>query len=300
MRADLKRNSYYCKNTQQDSGANIKKFSDMPELLNKGNLNRYGEWALVAGAAEGIGEAFTVALAKKGINLVMVDFNTEAMHVLAERVKKSYPVKIIEIGQDLSEKDAWLNCMKAIQNLDCRLMIYTPAYSKIKGFLSNSFDELDKYIDLNARTPIHLVHAFISSVKDRKPTGIVLMSSLAGLIGPPYSAPYAATKAFNLLLGESLCSEFHGKGIDITVCCAGQTSTPTYLSSNPSVTGNWPGVMNPADVAEYALKNLGKKAICIPGWKNRTSYFLLTHLFSGKTAAKIVCKSMKGIYKIND
>jgi len=271
----------------------------MPELLNTGSLNRYGEWALVAGAAEGIGEAFIEALAKKGLNLVMVDFNTEAMHILAERMKKTYPVKIIEIGQDLSEKDAWMNSMKAIRDLDCRLLVYTPAYSKIKGFLSNSSDELDKYIDLNARTPIHFVHAFISSVKDKKPAGIILISSLAGLIGPPYSAPYAATKAFNIVLGESLYSEFREKGIDITVCCAGQTSTPTYLSSNPSA-GNWPGVMDPADVTEYALKNLGKKAICIPGWKNRVSYFLLTHLFSRKSAARIVCKSMKEIYKIND
>jgi short-subunit dehydrogenase len=271
----------------------------MPEFLNKGNLDRYGEWALVAGAAEGIGEAFTMALAKKGMNLVMVDFNAEAMHILAARMKKSYPVKIIEIEQDLSEKEAWLNCMNAIRDMDCRLMIYTPAYSKIKGFLSNSPDELDKYIDLNARTPIHLVHAFISSVNDKKPAGIILMSSLAGLIGPPYSAPYAATKAFNIILGESLYSEFRQIGIDITVCCAGQTSTPTYLSSNPSA-GNWPGVMNPADVAEYALKNLGNKAICIPGWKNRVSYFLLTHLFSRKTAARIVCNSMKRIYRIND
>jgi uncharacterized protein len=228
-----------------------------------------------------------------------VDFNAEAMHLLSERMKKTYPVKIIEINQDLSEKEAWLNCMKAVQDLDCRLMIYTPAYSKIKEFLSNTPDELDKYIDLNARTLIHLVHAFISSVKDKKPSGIILISSLAGLIGPPYSAPYAATKAFNIVLGESLCSEFREKGIDITVCCAGQTSTPTYLSSNPS-TGNWPGVMDPEDVAEYALKKLGKKAICIPGWQNRFSYFLLTHLFSRKTAARIVCKSMKGIYKIND
>jgi uncharacterized protein len=283
-----------------NSRANLKKFSDMPELLNNVNLNRYGEWALVAGAAEGIGEAFTEALAKMGMNLVIVDSNREAMHILAEKMREPNSIKIIEIKQDLSEKEAWMNCMKAIRDLDCRLLIYTPAYSKIKGFLSNSPDELDKYIDLNARTPIHLVHAFISSVKDKKPAGMILMSSLAGLIGPPYSAPYAATKAFNIVLGESLCSEFRGKGIDITVCCAGQTSTPTYLSSTPSKTDNWPGVMDPLDVAEYALKNLGKKAICIPGWKNRVSYFLLTHLFSRKTAAKIVCNSMKGLYKIND
>ena len=259
-------------------------------------LNRYGKWALVAGAAEGIGEAFTEALAKKKLNLVMVDHKTVTMHTLAERIKKTYLVGIREISQDLSDKDAWMNCLKSIEDLDCRLLIYTPAYSKVKGFLSNSSDELDKYIDLNSRTPIHLVQSFIKSVKDKKPAGIILMSSLAGLIGPPYSAPYAATKVFNVLLAESLFSEFRGKGIDITVCCAGQTSTPTFWSSNPTLTGDWPGVMNPSEIAEYALKNLGRKPICIPGWKNRLSYFFLTHLLPRSFSAKLVNKKMKKIY----
>jgi short-subunit dehydrogenase len=166
----------------------------------------------------------------------------------------------------------------------------------VKEFLSNSSDELDKYIDLNSRTPIHMVHSFIRSVDDQKPAGIILMASLAGLIGPPYSAPYAATKAFNIILGESLFSEFRQNGVDITVCCAGQTSTPMYWASKPSVKGRWPGVTDPSDVAEYALKNLGKKAICIPGWKNRLSFFLLTHMLPGFVAAKFVANGIRKIY----
>ena len=94
-----------------------------------------------------------------------------------------------------------------------------------------------------------------------------LLAGAAGLIGPPFSAPYAATKAFNIVLAESLFSEFRQKEIDLTVCCAGQTSTPTYWSSKPSPASNWPGVTDPSDIADYALKNLGRKALCIPGWK---------------------------------
>ena len=256
----------------------------------------YGEWALVAGAAEGIGEAFSVELAKKGINLVMADHNTPVMNQLSEKLKITYGITTIEINLDLSVKDAWKRCMEEIRNIDCRLLVYIPAYSRIKRFSHNSEDELDRYIDLNARTPIHFVHSFINSLPDRKSAGVILMASLAGLIGPPFLAPYAATKAFNILLAESLHSEMKDKNIRVSACCAGETSTPAYWSSNPAKDRKWPPVMNPEQVAEYALLNLGRKAVIIPGWQNRFSYFLIGRLLSRKIAAGIIDNALRKRY----
>ena len=256
----------------------------------------YGTWALVAGAAEGIGEAFTEALAKRGINLVMVDFNATVLHNFAERMKTTYNILIREVSLDLSEQDAWETCMKEIRDLDCRLLIYIPAYSRVKTFLSNSYEELDKYIDLNTRAPIHLVHSFISAFEDQQSAGIILMSSIAGLIGPPFLAPYAATKAFNILLAESLHSEMKENKIKISVCCAGQTSTPAYWSSKPAIRKQWPPVMHPDKVADYALKNIGKQALLIPGWQNRISYFLISRILPRSFATRILKRSMKRIY----
>ena len=268
----------------------------MGNLLRKGFSGRYGDWAMVAGAAEGIGTAFSTFLAQNKINLIMIDFKTEPMHDLAEKFRSSFGIEIIELGQDLSAKEASIHCMEIIKSLDCRLLIYVPAFSQIKKFLDNSPDELDRYIELNCWAPLQMVHSFSKTKNEHKPLGIILMSSLAGLIGPPYSAPYAATKAFNIVLSESLYSELKQKDIDITVCCAGPTSTPTFWESNPILKGNWPGVMDPLDVADFALKNLGKNAVCIPGWKNRISYFLLTRLLPRSVAAKLVNDAIGKIY----
>lgn len=256
----------------------------------------YGTWALVAGAAEGIGEAFTESLAGRGMNLVMVDLNTAVLNSLAERIKKTYNVMTREVTLDLSDQDAWQICMNEIRELDCRLLIYIPAYSRVQAFLSNSPDELDKYIDLNTRTPIHLAHSFLNHIEDNGSAGILLMSSLAGLIGPPFLAPYSATKAFNILLAESLRSEMKGSRFKISVCCAGQTSTPAYWTSNPAKIKQWPPVMSPAKVAGYALKNLGKRTVLIPGWQNRVSYFLLFRILTRTFAAKIVDTALRKIY----
>jgi hypothetical protein len=122
------------------------------------------------------------------------------------------------------------------------------------------------------------------------------MASLAGLIGPPFLAPYAATKAFNILLAESLHSELKNKRISISACCAGETSTPAYWSSNPAEGRKWPPVMDPEQVAEYALKNLGKKAVIMPGWQNRLAYFLISAILPRASAAKIIDNALRKVY----
>ncbi|MEI7980694.1 MAG: SDR family NAD(P)-dependent oxidoreductase [Bacteroidota bacterium] len=258
---------------------------------------KYGEWALVAGAAEGIGAGFTEALAIRKMNVVMVDNNATALVEWSEKVERTHGVKTIRVLQDLSAKDAWAKCLQTIENLDCRLLIYVAAYSRVRLFLDHDQKDLDRFLDTNSRTPIHLVSAFADRLKKSSQRGgILLVSSLAGLIGPRYVAPYAATKAFNIILAEALYHEFKPHSIDIMVCCAGTTSTPMFWSTNPRFGSKKTDVMDPMDVVNYGLKKLGKKAICIPGWKNRLSYFILTRLMPRRLAARMVGSYMEKIY----
>jgi len=268
----------------------------MTELSDSKFLSRYGKWVLVAGAAEGIGAAFSEVLAKKGMNLVMVDINPDKLAELSSRLEGKFSVKTKQLVNDLSLPDAAGNCMDFIKDIECKLLIYVPAYSPVKRFLDNSQEELDKYINLNSRTPLHLVHLFTAHLKNRGGGGILLMSSLAGLIGPQFSAPYAATKAFSILLAESLSIELKRNHISIMACCAGTTSTPTFWSSKPMLKNRWVSIMKPEEMAVMALNNLGNKTIYIPGWQNRLSYFLLTRILPRRFSAKLVSKEMEKIY----
>ena len=55
-------------------------------------LRRYGEWALVAGAADGIGAAFSETLAGRGMNLVMSDNNVDLLNEFSSRIEKTYKI----------------------------------------------------------------------------------------------------------------------------------------------------------------------------------------------------------------
>ena len=258
---------------------------------------KYGPWAIVAGAAEGLGEAYSTALAGRKINLVMVDHQPITMKKLAEKLEQEHGIKTLQLHIDLSKRESVDQIIKKIDKLEIGLLIYNAAYSLIKPFVEHSPEELDSFVEVNARTQLQLVHAFSKQLIERKRSGgILLMSSLAGLIGMQLVAPYSATKAFTWNLAEALNHELKPYNIDVMACLAGVTNTPDFRKSKPNFGLIKPAIMSPIDVAEGALKNLGKKARYIPGFSNRLNYFILTRLMPRKMASSIANKMMWKMY----
>ena len=77
---------------------------------------------------------------------------------------------------------------------------------------------------------------------------------------------------------------------------AGPVATPAYLSTNPRYGFFKPRVMKPQFVADYAIKHLGKKAYCIPGFSNRISYFLMNRVLSRTFATRFINNTMYRMY----
>lgn len=260
--------------------------------------NKFGPWAVIAGAAEGLGEAYAIALAKRKMNLILIDNQAASLSALATRIEHEFGAETIQIHLDLSETNATEKIILRIENVDCRLLIYNAAYSLIKPFIDHYHEELDNFIDINTRTQIKLVHSFAKQLITKKQGGgIVLMSSLAGLLGMQLVAPYAATKAFAWNLAEALHHEMKPFKIDVMACIAGATATPAYLKTKPNYSLIKPAVMQPKDVADAALNKLGRKNLFIPGFSNRLNYFLLTRLMPRKMAVAIANKTMFNMYK---
>lgn len=67
---------------------------------------KYGNTAMVAGALEGIGAAFSTCLAAEGIDLVLIARRPAPMQQLAESLEDKYKVNVTCISCDLSGTDA--------------------------------------------------------------------------------------------------------------------------------------------------------------------------------------------------
>ena len=261
---------------------------------------RYGNWALVAGAAIGLGKSFCTILAKQRINLFMIDNRERELNELASQLVKDFNIETIPLNVDLFSDESVSAIMEKSSNTSIRLMIYVAAFSRIRKFRDLSSVELDHFININVGTPIKLVHAFTNRLTEKKQSGaVVLMSSLAGLLGMQYIVPYAASKAFTWNLAESLHYELKPHGIDVMACIAGATATEAYLGTNPKYGFIKPTVQQPLQVAELALKKLGKKTLYIPGFSNRLNYFILTRILPRKIASYFANQTMKKMYSEN-
>lgn len=258
---------------------------------------RYGEWGLVAGAAEGLGAAFARTLASWGINVILVDVNDRKMHETARKLEMEFGIKTEALDIDLSQGERLDVLMDKTTKLGCRLIIYNAAYGPVKDFLANTLEELDYYVNLNSRTPLHLIHRFLKSLPEDHNAGILVMSSLAGLWGTQLVVPYGATKAFDYNLAEGLHYELKDRNIDVMACCAGATDTPNYRSTKPKKNLFGPSILNPDYVAERALRKLGKRALYIPGLSNQLTYFLLTRVFPRSFSAGMMNRVMSKMYR---
>lgn len=261
--------------------------------------NRYGNLAVIAGASEGIGAAFASFLAARGINLVLVARREDVLQRFADKLTEMYRVSVRCMVLDLSEEDAASQLISLTRGLQVDVLVYNAALSPVGPFADSSADTLNRAARVNMNTPMNLVHHFGADMLARGRGAIVLMSSMAGLQGSGFLAAYAATKAFNRVLAESLWYEWKERGVDIMACCAGATATPGYINSKPAKKVLFaPAVQKPEEVVTECFRRLGSKPSFISGLGNRLASFFMQRLLPRKTAINIMGNNTRKMYGI--
>ncbi len=216
---------------------------------------RYGPVALVTGASSGIGVGFAEELAARGLDLVLAARRVDAMVAHKRRIEAAYGVAVRTIGSDLTQPDAPAALSTACEGLDVGLVVSNAGFGA-KGH----FDQIDAglmadMLAVNCHAPMQLAHGFLTGLKARGQGGIVLTSSVEGLMGGPFSTAYAATKALVIALGEGLWGELQGTGVDVLTLTPGATESEAAAKQgfDPSKMTN---VQSARECAALALDNL--------------------------------------------
>lgn len=242
----------------------------------------YGPWALVAGASEGIGLAFAEQLAAKGLNLVMLSRSAGKLEAARARILAGREVDIRLLPADLSTPD----CMAAIQaqteGLEIGMLVYNAgAVHGASLFHDEPVDKALGLVNLNCRSPVLLAHHFGGRMLERRRGGIVLLSSLAALGGGSYIAAYAASKAFAIILAQSLWHELAPSNVDVLCLVAGATRTPAMAASGLAFDGDESSgfsIMEPDEVASEGLAHLRDGPVRIAGEANRAAAAMMQNI----------------------
>lgn len=223
---------------------------------------KYGPWAVITGASDGIGRAFALAAAESGLNVVLVARRRSLLDSLAAEITRQYAVEAQVVAADLSSSTGVEQVVSATARLDVGLLVACAGYGTTGRFTEADLaTELDM-LAVNCRAVVEMAHHYGQRFVQRGRGGVVMMGSLLGFQGVPMSAHYAATKAFVQSLAEGLHLELAPLGVDVLSSAPGPTRSGFADRANMNM-----GMADqPEAVAKSTLDALGRTVTVRPAF----------------------------------
>jgi short-subunit dehydrogenase len=189
---------------------------------------KYGPWALVVGASEGLGACFAAECAARGLNVGLVARRQDALDEVAGKIRERYGIATRQIVADAGAPDFIAAVQAGMAGLEIGFLIYNAAAEPGGPFLKIRLDDHLNNIQVNCVAPTQLVYWLGAEMSARRRGGIVLISSSGAFSGLAHWASYAAAKSYELILGEGLWDEFRDSGVLATSYVVGSTATPNF------------------------------------------------------------------------
>lgn len=240
----------------------------------KQDLTRY-RTALITGASSGIGEAFAEALAKQGLDLILVARSTERLEEIAVRLAMAHDRRVEVISADLSKPRPGAALLKKVQALDMEvdLLINNAGFGSVGYFVELDGAREQQEIMLNVAAVTDLAHTFLPEMLERQVGGIINLASIAAFQPLPFMAVYAATKSFVLSFSQGLWGECRKQGVHVLAVCPGPVETGFFAATgNKNLRKTVPTtlVMSAETVVEQSLKAYSAgETVFVPGAANK-------------------------------
>jgi uncharacterized protein len=222
-------------------------------------VERFGPMAVIAGGSEGVGAAYAMELAARGLDLALVARKPGPLEEVAAQVRAAHPARtVLTRSVDLSQLQAGREVLDLTAGHVVGLLVYNAGASARSGdFLAGDPDFPQALAAVNVTTMMALAHGFGGPMQARGRGGIILMSSFASLVGNPGLAAYSAAKAYVNTFGEALWHELRPHGVAVLTHVLGMTDTPANARNYPGMGGMGD---RPEDIAMQALAALEQEA----------------------------------------
>lgn len=254
--------------------------------MKKRDFRNYQAYALVTGAASGMGRVYAQKLAARGYNLVIVDINAERLAQTAEIVKadvdalqqvdaetkKSF--RVLEVVQDLSAQDAADRVFERTEAEGCEVEVLVNnagvMYCQAIDRTSERMLKLIMMVHMN--TPLMLCRKYVGAMKARGCGYILNISSLAAWMSWPGIGMYGATKRFVRDYSRELRIECQKTGVSVTNAYFGAVDTPLIplKDSLRRLARNLTVMITPEKATEKALNaTFRRRRGTMPGLLNK-------------------------------
>lgn len=188
-----------------------------------------GQVALITGASSGIGWAAAHAFAAEGMRLVLAARRQRELDALA----RTLPTEALAVAWDVADtaKAGKLVALAVERFGRLDTLVNNAGVMATRAFHEQDLSEVERVMRVNYLGAAALTQAALPAMLAQGRGHIVNVASLAGVMGMPFMAAYAASKWALVGLTESLRREYYGTGVTFTAFCPGSVDTPMVVDS---------------------------------------------------------------------
>jgi len=212
--------------------------------------------AFITGAGKGIGKAVAIALAKEGVNLILVSRTQKDVEQLADEAS-NLGVKALALPADVSDinsiNKAVEKALAEFKHID--ILINSAGIASFGKFLELEPEAWERIIQVNLMGTYFTTRAIIPNMIERQTGDIINISSTAGLNGNALTSAYSASKFAVLGLTDSLMQEMRKHNIRVTALTPSTVATDMAKDLNLT-DGNPEKVMQSEDMADLIIAQL--------------------------------------------
>jgi short-subunit dehydrogenase len=206
----------------------------------RNQFKEFRRYALVTGAASGMGRIYAKQLALKGYNVVLVDINAVGLKETEDMVKTAVnesgkipaefksALRLLPVVQDLSVAEAADKVYEATQAAGCEVevLVNNAGVMYCQGIAETSERMLKLIMMVHMNTPLMLCRKYVGAMKERGCGYILNISSLAAWMNWPGIGMYGSTKRFVRDYSRELRIECQKTGVSVTNAYFGAVDTP--------------------------------------------------------------------------
>lgn len=241
---------------------------------------------MVTGASDGIGKEFSLQLAAKGFNVLLVSRTQSKLLTLAEEILAKYPsteteVLAIDFAQD-SESD-YARLADAVQNRDIAILINNVGRSHDipVSFLETSAEEIQNIVTININATLKVTQIIAPGMVQRRRGLVLTMGSFGGFVPTPYLATYSGSKAFLQHWSTALASELEPSGVKVQLAIGYLITSAMSKVKRPSMM-----VPTPRQFVKMCLSKIGmsgtaggRTATITPYWSHGLMHWAVQEFF---------------------
>ena len=251
---------------------------------------------LVTGASSGIGEALARRIARDGHHLVLTARRADRLEALARELAREHGIRATAIANDLTSPGgpAALVIELERRGLEVDWLVNNAGFGTVGRFDLLPVERELEEIRLNVRAPVELAGRLLPGMVKRGRGVVMNVSSMAAFGPMPYTATYAATKAFLLSFSEALAVELSRTGVHVVCVCPGFTRTEfqekAHFDASRLPSFAW---MSAETVADQAVRAATRSGVLVNGTMNNLTTVFMRIAPRG-LMARVAAAAMRG------